>query len=94
MSIVWQALLRYHGAQASRGTAEGNKRTVARADGKLQSAREQEGVRIAREIHDELGSALTSLRWDLEAIEKTLSGGRPVTDASIAGQDRDDGWSD
>ena len=39
----------------------------------LQSAREQEGVRIAREIHDELGSALTSLRWDLEAIEKTLS---------------------
>jgi signal transduction histidine kinase len=26
----------------------------------LQSAREQEGVRIAREIHDELGSALTS----------------------------------
>jgi PAS domain S-box-containing protein len=39
----------------------------------LQSAREQEGIRIAREIHDELGSALTSLRWDLEAIEKTLS---------------------
>src|SRR4029434_2415971 len=30
----------------------------------LQSAREQEGIRIAREIHDELGSALTSLRWD------------------------------
>jgi PAS domain S-box-containing protein len=39
----------------------------------LQSAREQEGIRIAREIHDELGSALTSLRWDLEAIDKTLS---------------------
>jgi PAS domain S-box-containing protein len=39
----------------------------------LQSAREQEGMRIAREIHDELGSALTSLRWDLEGIEKTLS---------------------
>jgi len=39
----------------------------------LQSAREQEGIRIAREIHDELGSALTSLRWDLEAIDKTLA---------------------
>jgi PAS domain S-box-containing protein len=39
----------------------------------LQSAREQEGIRIAREIHDELGSALTSLRWDLEAIAKTIA---------------------
>ena len=34
------------------------------------SAREEEGIRIAREIHDELGSALTSLRWDLESIER------------------------
>ena len=37
---------------------------------RLQSAREEEGIRIAREIHDELGSWLTSLRWDLEGIEK------------------------
>jgi PAS domain S-box-containing protein len=39
---------------------------------RLQSAREEEGSRIAREIHDELGAALTSLRWDLEGIKKTL----------------------
>lgn len=39
----------------------------------LHSAREEERSRIAREIHDELGSALTSLRWDLEGVEKTLS---------------------
>ena len=39
----------------------------------LQFAREQEGMRIAREIHDELGSALTTLRWDLEAIDKTIA---------------------
>ncbi len=39
----------------------------------LRSAREEEGVRIAREIHDELGSALTSLRWDLEEMDKTLA---------------------
>ena len=39
----------------------------------LQSAREQEGSRIARAIHDELGSALTSLRWDLEEIETIIS---------------------
>ena len=41
----------------------------------LSSAREEEGVRIAREIHDELGSALTSLRWDLEEVDKTLAEG-------------------
>jgi signal transduction histidine kinase len=35
-------------------------------------AREEEGARIAREIHDELGTALTGLRWDLEWIEKKL----------------------
>jgi PAS domain S-box-containing protein len=39
----------------------------------LRSAREHEGLRIAREIHDELGSALTSLKWDLEEIATTLS---------------------
>lgn len=37
------------------------------------SAREEEGARIAREIHDELGSALTSLKWDLEGIDKGIS---------------------
>lgn len=36
-------------------------------------AREQEGARIAREIHDELGSALTSLKWDLEGIDRAIS---------------------
>ena len=39
----------------------------------LQSAKEEEGARIAREIHDELGSRLTSLKWDLEGINKILS---------------------
>jgi PAS domain S-box-containing protein len=39
----------------------------------LESAREEEGTRIAREIHDELGSALTSLKWDLENFHKVLS---------------------
>jgi PAS domain S-box-containing protein len=40
---------------------------------RVQSAREEEGTRIAREIHDVLGSSLTGLKWDLEAISKTLS---------------------
>ncbi len=40
----------------------------------LQSAREAEGTRIAREIHDELGSALTGLRWELERVNGLLAG--------------------
>jgi PAS domain S-box-containing protein len=40
---------------------------------RLRSAREEEGTRIAREIHDELGSALTGLRWDLERLDKALA---------------------
>ncbi|HYR76480.1 MAG TPA: MEDS domain-containing protein [Pyrinomonadaceae bacterium] len=40
---------------------------------KLQSAKEEEATRIAREIHDELGSALTALNWDLELIEEDLN---------------------
>lgn len=40
---------------------------------RLQSAREEEGTRIAREIHDELGATLTSLRWDLEIFDKVIS---------------------
>jgi len=41
---------------------------------RLRSAREEEGTRIAREIHDELGSVLTGLKWDLEKIDNTLNG--------------------
>jgi signal transduction histidine kinase len=39
----------------------------------VSSAREDEGIRIARELHDELGSALTSLKWDLETVSSAVS---------------------
>jgi PAS domain S-box-containing protein len=39
----------------------------------VQSAREEESKRIAREIHDELGGALTSWKWDLEEIRDEMS---------------------
>jgi PAS domain S-box-containing protein len=40
---------------------------------KIGSAREEESTRIAREIHDELGAALSSLRWDLEDFDEMIS---------------------
>ncbi|HKS38576.1 MAG TPA: PAS domain S-box protein [Verrucomicrobiae bacterium] len=39
----------------------------------LQSIREEERTRIAREVHDELGQALTGLKMDLAWMEKKLS---------------------
>jgi len=40
---------------------------------KLESAREEEGTRIAREIHDEIGQLLTALKMDLAALKVGLS---------------------
>jgi len=40
---------------------------------RLISAREEEDTRIARELHDELGSALSSLKWDLEEVFELIS---------------------
>ena len=36
----------------------------------LQSVREEERIHIAREIHDELGQALTGLKYDIESLAK------------------------
>ena len=50
---------------------------------RIRSTREEEGTRIAREIHDELGGALTGLKWDLERIDTMLAtstNGSAVTD--------------
>jgi PAS domain S-box-containing protein len=48
----------------------------------LQSAREEESKRIAREIHDELGGALTSWHWDLEEIRDAISD--PIDSSQVA----------
>ena len=47
--------------------------TLRALSARLRSAREEEGTRIAREIHDELGGALTGLKWDLERIDTMLA---------------------
>src|SRR5258706_15173064 len=40
----------------------------------LQSVREEERIHIAREIHDELGQALTGLKFDLASFSKNFEG--------------------
>src|SRR5207237_6882277 len=41
--------------------------------GYLQSVREEERSRIAREVHDELGQALTGLKMDLAWLDKKMA---------------------
>ncbi len=43
---------------------------------RLESVREQEQTRIAREIHDQLGQALTALKLDLTWVQRRLAGER------------------
>jgi PAS domain S-box-containing protein len=54
---------------------------------RLQATREEERTRIAREIHDELGQALTALKLDLAWLEQRLprtnSGAFRLDDQSI-----------
>jgi signal transduction histidine kinase len=40
---------------------------------RLQAVREEESIRIARKIHDELGSALTGLKMDVSWLNKRLT---------------------
>ncbi|MEA2569087.1 MAG: hypothetical protein QOI24_1088 [Acidobacteriota bacterium] len=52
---------------------------------RIQSTREEEGRRIAREIHDELGATLTSLRWEVEGIrKKAAESGKVLPDTDLS----------
>src|ERR1700677_4853313 len=59
-------------AERTRALGEANAR-LSRASASLELARDEEGSRISREIHDQLGSALTGLRWDLDELQRSVS---------------------
>jgi PAS domain S-box-containing protein len=57
--------------------------------GRLQSLLEEERTRIAREIHDEMGQALTALKIDLSLTRKSLvSGGYAEQSAKVHENER------
>jgi len=60
---------------------------------RLQAAKEEEDIRIARELHDEMGSTLTSLRWELERLAKLSVKRRLVAtpDTEVRGSGDDKG---
>ena len=65
---------RHRSAEELRRSREELRALAAR----LESVREEERTRIARELHDELGQALTGLKLDLAWMERRLSRHSPA----------------
>jgi len=70
--VAWNRTLR-KGILQRTAALEGTTGQLRALSARIQSAREEEGIRIARTIHDELGAVLTSLRWDLQRIAEVFS---------------------
>lgn len=72
MTVVWVAtvlLVQRQRAEDELGRSEEQMRALA---ARLQNVREEEHTRIARELHDELGQAMTGLKMDLAWAGKQL----------------------
>lgn len=87
MDAVWNIAERRQAEESLRAAHDGMERLVKERTAELsaaneqlrslsvhlQNAREQERTTIAREIHDELGQALTALKMELSVLKKKLS---------------------
>ena len=72
VTVVWVAtvlLVQRQRAEDELGRSEEQMRALA---ARLQNVREEERTRIARELHDELGQAMTGLKMDLAWAGKQL----------------------
>lgn len=72
--------------KAAEEKLKANSEQLRALSARLQSVREEEATRIAREIHDELGSALTRLKWDLELLSKERIKTQERVDRENSGQ--------
>ncbi|HYD94496.1 MAG TPA: histidine kinase [Noviherbaspirillum sp.] len=79
MREIEEAALREQRRQAQRDLEE-SQRQLQELSAFLQQVREEERTRIARELHDELGQALTALRIDLNWLDEKL----PARDQKIS----------
>jgi PAS domain S-box-containing protein len=94
------AALEHRGAELSRTVAVLNEHIIERRNGEAQlrasqaqlralstrllCAQEQERRRIAREIHDDLGQALTALRLDVAWLGRRVEAAAPATREKLA----------
>jgi len=69
--------------QRSAENLENSRAELRALSARLQSVREEERMRIAREIHDELGQVLTGLKIDVVSLAKKISEPDTLTDWSL-----------
>jgi PAS domain S-box-containing protein len=74
-SVVWDGLV-FDDTQArlAQLEIERSREELRALSRHLQTVREEEKARIAREVHDELGSTLTALKMDLDWLAEHLAG--------------------
>lgn len=72
-STAFQNALAYQKIKTAEYQLKNSREQLRRLSAHLQSAREEERTRISREIHDELGQALTGLKMDLSWLEKKMA---------------------
>jgi signal transduction histidine kinase len=63
--------------QAIEDELRGSREELRRLSSHLEAAREGERTRIAREIHDELGGAMTSLKMDISRLQRNAAAMTP-----------------
>jgi len=84
--IVLRALRDWHNIVERRRAEAELRKTTEELRGlaaHLQTVREDERAAIAREIHDEFGQVLTSLKMDLSSIARDIRDGTKTTGADI-----------
>jgi two-component system, NarL family, sensor histidine kinase UhpB len=72
LTVILRDITERKEAEETLSRSEGQLRALA---AQLQQVREEEAIRIARELHDQLGRCLTTLNLDLGWIERGLTGG-------------------
>ncbi|HEX2962364.1 MAG: PAS domain S-box protein [Bacteroidota bacterium] len=78
-STAIQNAIAYQKIQTAEFQLKNSREQLRRLSAHTQSAREEERTRISREIHDELGQALTGLKMDLSWLDKKLQAeGQPA----------------
>jgi len=85
-TIVWDGLV-LNITQNKRAEEElrDSQRLLRELAAHRESAREEERASIAREVHDELGQALTALRMDLSVLAVAYAGEAPGIAERVAG---------
>jgi len=86
-TVAVQDVSRLHRAEAAtteaRAALERTREELRRTAGRLLAAQEEEGRRIARELHDDLGQRLAALAFDVSSLRQRAPAGAVELDADL-----------